>query len=210
MQQSYPYLYVQRCLLKDLSIERIMKISPSMIENMPVDGCLSVDCILLMYFCGVEVGLRGRRGGEGVASSMYLQPLSHVTSDSNFRMKFTNVFSCMATYFNLVPCKLFENSPSLVAPLSLIVPYFSLALFKSIFGKQFTKKYTLKNALQGALKVYFQGALKQSDLEPADMFYRKQKLAGLSQKYLTFRLHVLFYAFYEESFLKQLENYCTY
>ena len=116
----------------------------------------------------------------------------------------------MATYFNLVLCKLFENSSSLVAPLSLIVPYFSLALFKNIFGKQFTKKYTLKNALYGALKVYFQGTLKQSNLEPADKFYRKQKLAGLSQKSLTFRLHVLFYAFYEESFLKQLENYCIY
>ena len=34
-----------------------------MIENMPADGCLSVDCILLMYFCGVEVGLRGGGGG---------------------------------------------------------------------------------------------------------------------------------------------------
>ena len=41
--------------------------------------------------------------------------------------------------------------------------------------------------------MHFQGALKQSPLEPDDMFYRKQKLAGLSQKSLPLMLHVLFY-----------------
>ena len=45
------------------------------------------------------------------------------------------------------------------------------------------------------MRTHFQGALKQSPLEPDDMFYRKQKLAGLSQKSLTFMLHVLFYPF---------------
>ena len=44
--------------------------------------------------------------------------------------------------------------------------------------------------------VHFQGALKQSPLEPDDMFYQKQKLAGLSKKSFTFILHVLFYTFY--------------
>ena len=45
------------------------------------------------------------------------------------------------------------------------------------------------------MRTHFQGALKQSPLEPDDIFYRKQKLAGLSQKSLTFMLHVLFYPF---------------
>ena len=43
--------------------------------------------------------------------------------------------------------------------------------------------------------MHFQGALKPNPLEPDDMFYRKQKLAGLSQKSFTLVLHVLFYAF---------------
>ena len=40
MQQSYPDLYIQRCLLKVL-IRKIIKISPSMFQNVAVDGCLS-------------------------------------------------------------------------------------------------------------------------------------------------------------------------
>ena len=43
--------------------------------------------------------------------------------------------------------------------------------------------------------MHFQGALKQSPLEPDDMFYRKQKLAGFSHKSFTLVLHVLFYNF---------------
>ena len=43
--------------------------------------------------------------------------------------------------------------------------------------------------------MHFQGALKPNPLEPDDMFYRKQKLAGLSQKSFTLVLHVLFHAF---------------
>ena len=52
MQQSYLDFYVQRCLLKILSIKKIMKISPSIIESIAVEGCLFVDCILLIYFWG--------------------------------------------------------------------------------------------------------------------------------------------------------------
>ena len=43
--------------------------------------------------------------------------------------------------------------------------------------------------------MHFQGALKPNPLEPDDMFYRKQKLAGLSQKSFTLVLLFLFYAF---------------
>ena len=46
------------------------------------------------------------------------------------------------------------------------------------------------------MRVHLQDALKQSPLEPDDMFYRKQNLAELSQKSYTFMLHVLFHAFY--------------
>ena len=46
------------------------------------------------------------------------------------------------------------------------------------------------------MRVHLQDALKQSPLEPDDMFYRKQKLAELSQKSSTSMLHVLFHAFY--------------
>ena len=75
-----------------------------------------------------------------------------------------------------------------------IVPYFSLALFKFIIGKQLTKKYTSKKCTLGCTE----GALKQSPLELDDMVYRKQKLAGLSQKSFTFMLHVLFYVFIKD------------
>ena len=44
--------------------------------------------------------------------------------------------------------------------------------------------------------VHFQGALKQSPLEPDGVFYWKQKLAGLLQKSFNFMLDVLLYAFY--------------
>ena len=46
-----------------------------------------------------------------------------------------------------------------------------------------------------ALRVYFQGALKQPPLRPDDMFYQKRNFAGLGNKYFTFMTHVLFYTF---------------
>ena len=49
MQQSYLDFHVQCCLLKVHSIKEIMKISPSIIENITVDDCLSVGCIPLIY-----------------------------------------------------------------------------------------------------------------------------------------------------------------
>ena len=52
MQKSYLDLYVQCCLLKVFSIKEIMKISPSMIESIAVEGFLFVCCILLIYFWG--------------------------------------------------------------------------------------------------------------------------------------------------------------
>ena len=50
------------------------------------------------------------------------------------------------------------------------------------------------------MRVHFQDSLKQSPLEPDDMFYRKQKHAGLSQKSFTFMVHALFYAFIKDVF----------
>ena len=52
--------------------------------------------------------------------------------------------------------------------------------------------------------MHFQVALKQSPLEPDDMFYRKQKLAELSQKSFTLMLHVLFYVFLLRTFFKTI------
>ena len=52
VQQSYPDLYVQRCLLKVPSVEKIMKISLSMIESIAFEACLSVGYILSIYFWG--------------------------------------------------------------------------------------------------------------------------------------------------------------
>ena len=52
MQQSYLDLYVQCCLFKVLSNKEIMKISPSMIESIAIEGCLFVGCIRLIYFWG--------------------------------------------------------------------------------------------------------------------------------------------------------------
>ena len=49
--------------------------------------------------------------------------------------------------------------------------------------------------------MHFQGALKPNPLEPDDMFYRKQKLAGLSQN-----LSVLCYIFYFTLFIKDLRQ----
>ena len=60
------------------------------------------------------------------------------------------------------------------------------------------------------MRVHFQDALKQSPLEPDDLYYQKQKLAGVSQKFFTFMLHVLFYTFYSGRSSKQLENHCIY
>ena len=87
MQLSYPDLYV----LKVLSIKKILKISPSMTENTAIDGCFSVGCTLFTYSWG--------------AIKQGSLPLSHITSSSNFVIKFKKVFSCIATYLNLVPCK---------------------------------------------------------------------------------------------------------
>ena len=50
--------------------------------------------------------------------------------------------------------------------------------------------------------MHFQGSLKQSPFEPDDMFYRKQKHPGLSQKSFTFMVHALFYAFFLRTFFK--------
>ena len=51
---------------------------------------------------------------------------------------------------------------------SFIVLYFSLVLFEGIVRKQLTKKYTFKKCTLGCIE----GALKQSRLEPVDMFYQ--------------------------------------
>ena len=48
--------------------------------------------------------------------------------------------------------------------------------------------------------VHIQGALKQSLLEPDDMFYQKQKLTGLSQKSIS----LLCYMFYFMLFIKNV------
>ena len=44
-------------------------------------------------------------------------------------------------------------------------------------------------------RVHFHGALKHSPSELDDMFYKKPKLSGLSQKFFPFLLHVIFYTF---------------
>ena len=41
----------------------------------------------------------------GLNQSKYRWPLSHITLSSNFHIKYTNVFGCMATSFDLVPFK---------------------------------------------------------------------------------------------------------
>ena len=45
--------------------------------------------------------------------------------------------------------------------------------------------------------VLFQGIVrKQGPLEPLDMFYHIQKLAGISHRSFAFTLHILIYHFY--------------
>ena len=41
-----------------------------------------------------------------------------------------------------------------------MAPFFILALFKDIVGKQLTKEYALNTVPKGTLTVHFQGALK--------------------------------------------------
>ena len=70
-----------------------MKISPSIIESIAVDRCISVGCILLIYFW-----VAFKQGP--------LDPwISQIASDLDLCIKFTKVFSSMATYFDLVPSK---------------------------------------------------------------------------------------------------------
>ena len=124
MQQSCLDLHVQCCLLKVLPINEIMKISPSMIESRAVEGCFFVGCILLIFTSGVH-------------SSKNPQPLSHITSGSNFYIKFTKIFSCMVTYFNLVLCKGF-------------------------IWKQSVINHTTRSATNGTLRLHTHGALKEN------------------------------------------------
>ena len=69
-------------ILKVLSVKKIMKISSSIIEYIAVDLYIFVGRILLIY------SLQHSRKDP--------QILSHITSDSNFRIKFRKVLSCMA------------------------------------------------------------------------------------------------------------------
>ena len=62
-----------------------------MIENMPADGCLTVDCILLMYFCGVEVGLRG---GGGLGGGIKQVPLAPESCHIRFKLSY-EVYKCI-------------------------------------------------------------------------------------------------------------------
>ena len=55
------------------------------------------------------------------------------------------------------------------------------------------------------MRVHFQVALKQSPLEPDEM-YKKQKLAGLSQKSFTFMQHVPCYAFIKDVLQNSWKN----
>ena len=52
MQQFYPDMYLQRCLLKVQSVRKIMKIKARIIANIAIVGCLSVVSILLIFFWG--------------------------------------------------------------------------------------------------------------------------------------------------------------
>ena len=97
--------------------------------------------------------------------------ISPLVISHGIRIKFTKVFSCMATYFHLIPCKVFVSKQSFIkrkmwnlgrynikryiAPSSIIniifseafnfiVLYFNLVLFKGLVGKQLKKKYTLE------------------------------------------------------------------
>ena len=93
MQQSYLDLYVQFCLFKVLSFKEIMKISPSMIESIAVEGFLFVGCILLIYFWGAF-----KQGP--LASKSYHIRLKHLYKINKDIQLHDHI-----SYFNLVPCK---------------------------------------------------------------------------------------------------------
>ena len=69
MQQFYPDVNIQHCLLKVIFIKK-MKIIPLMIESIAVDGCFSVASFYLFT--------------SRVHSRKEPQPLCHIASDSNF------------------------------------------------------------------------------------------------------------------------------
>ena len=69
MQQFYPDVNIQHCLLKVIFIKK-MKIIPSMIESIAVDGCFSVASFYLFI--------------SRVHSRKEPQSLCHIASDSNF------------------------------------------------------------------------------------------------------------------------------